>query len=101
MIFVGLSVLFPGESKPVDFCDTILTFDGDIDNICTERFENEIRKTCNTHEPNISEDVCLSEVKLLLIDDCIATEERLGIDKNICIYKKMKNFEDDLERWLK
>lgn len=89
------------EVKPVDFCDTILTFDGDIDDVCAKRFEKEIRQACNEQEPNISENECVSQVTLLLIEDCVNTEKTLGIDKNVCIYKKMKNFKDDLERWLK
>jgi len=101
ILFIGIASIPSGEEKPQDFCNTILTFDDDADNVCAERFENEIREACNTHEPNISENTCISEVTLLLIDDCIATEERLGIDKNVCIYKKMKNFNDDLEKWLK
>ena len=101
MVFVGLSVLFPGESKPQDFCDTILSFDEDPDGICAQKFKEQIRNACITHEPQISEEQCLSQVTLLLVDDCINTEQTLGIDKNICLYKKMKNFEGDLERWLK
>lgn len=100
VIFVGALLVIPGESDSENFCDTILSFDEDVDDICAKQFEKEIRESCSMHEPSLDEDDCLSQVTLLLIDDCVNTEETFGVDKNICMYKKMKNFQDDLEKWL-
>lgn len=96
------------ENNNVDFCDTIVSFEFDIDGQCAERFEEEIWQSCKAEilrtdsaDAEMDTNICFIHTLGLLEERCIGYEDTFGITENVCLFKSMKNFKDDFEEWEK
>lgn len=107
ILVVGLIVIFAlaspnsEEPVPIDFCDTILTFDDDVNDQCSDRFYWDMADVCAITDPDTDEETCVLSTIAAIWQVCLDYEEEFDVPQDICLYGQAKNFKKDFEKWEK